>query len=60
LKSFFKSNINSFDLQLSAASTDDQVQDIIMKEATIDILQELGYTGVPYKETVTTVGQIVQ
>ncbi len=47
-------------MQLSAASTDDQVQDIIMKEATIDILQELGYTGVPYKETVTTVGQIVQ
>jgi hypothetical protein len=30
-----------------------------MKDATIDILQDLGYTGVPHRET-ASIGRMVQ
>ena len=46
--------------QLSTAKTDEQVTDILTKDSSLDILQELGYTSVPHRETITSAKRIVQ
>jgi hypothetical protein len=46
--------ILSFVLQLLSATSDAEVQSIVSNEASLDILQELGYTGIPQRKTLQT------
>ena len=47
-------------LQLTACVTDNNVQDTILQDDILDILQEIGYSGVPQCETTLTCKKVVQ
>ena len=49
-----------FLIQLSNATTDEQVIGILTKDSSLDILQELGYTSVPHMETIATAKRLIQ
>ncbi len=47
-------------LQLTNALTDGEVVEILTNDATLTVLEEIGYRGIPHKESVSTVAPIVQ
>lgn len=42
------------------ANTDDEVKNLLISDSILDVLQELGYTGIPHRETVLSVKSIIQ
>ena len=49
-----------FALQLSSATTDEQVRTTLTSDVVLDVLESIGYTGIPQKETLTGVQPIIQ
>eukprot|EP00794_Sanderia_malayensis_P012517 gene12518-13801_t len=47
-------------LQVSDATNEEQLHNIILTEEVLDILQDIGYTGIPSRETLKTAKNIVQ
>ena len=50
------SNLSS--LQIAACKTDEQRVSLLCKDSMMDILQMVGYRGVPTKETLSSVPEI--
>ena len=42
------------------AEDDEHVRDILLSDEVIDILQQIGYKGVPHRETKTSVTSVIQ
>lgn len=51
---------NKLYLQLTICVTDNNVQDTMLQDDTLDILQKIGYSGVPQHETTLTCKKVVQ
>ena len=49
-----------FLLQLTICVTDGAVQLVMLRDETLDVMQQLGYTGVPQRETTLSCKKIVQ
>eukprot|EP00794_Sanderia_malayensis_P013170 gene13169-14520_t len=47
-------------LKISDATNEEQLHNIILTEEVLDILQDIGYTGIPSRETLKTAKNIVQ
>ena len=47
-------------LLLSSATTDEQVRATLTSDVVLDVLESIGYTGIPQKETLTGVQPIIQ
>jgi len=45
---------------LSSAATDEQVRAILTSDDVLDVLESIGYTGIPQKETLTGIAPIIQ
>jgi hypothetical protein len=45
---------------LCNATSDAEVKELLMKEEMLDILSEIGYRGIPQRETLSGVEVIVQ
>ena len=46
--------------KLSNAKTDDEVQEILKEDDTLDVLEGIGYWGVPQRETLSPVANIIR
>lgn len=46
--------------QLSSAATDQEVRDALTSDEVLDVLESIGYTGIPQKETLAGVKSIIQ
>ena len=47
-------------LQLCNATSDEEVKELLMNEEMLDILSEIGYRGIPQRQTLSGVEVIVQ
>ena len=47
-------------LQLEKAHSDKDIQDLLLSDEGLDLLEIIGYQGVPSRETVASAGNIVQ
>ena len=47
-------------LQLLNATSDTDVQRIVSSESSLELLQELGYTGIPQREALQTSKGLIQ
>ena len=46
--------------QVQEACNDDQLREVLMTSEGLDILEEIGYTGVPQREKTTSSNSFVQ
>lgn len=46
--------------QVQEACNDDQLREVLMTSEGLDILEEIGYTGVPQREKITSSNSLVQ
>lgn len=49
-----------FTKQVQEACNDDQLREVLMTSEGLDILEEIGYTGVPQREKTTSSNSLVQ
>lgn len=49
-----------FTKQVQQACNDDQLREVLMTSKGLDILEEIGYTGVPQREKTTSSNSLVQ
>ncbi len=49
-----------FSYKLSNAKTDKEVQEILQEDDTLDVLEGIGYRGVPQRETLSSVANIIR
>ena len=49
-----------FTKQVQEACNDDQLCEVLMTSEGLDILEEIGYTGVPQREKTTSSNSLVQ
>lgn len=49
-----------FTKQVQQACNDDQLREVLMTSEGLDILEEIGYTGVPQREKTTSSNSLVQ
>ena len=47
-------------LQLVNINSDDEVRNILTKDVNLDILHEIGYSGIPQRETTESAKAIIQ
>ena len=54
--------VNCFNVvfQLSSATTDEGVRAVLTSDDGLDVLESIGYTGIPQKETLAGVKPIIQ
>ena len=49
-----------FTKQVQQACNDDQLREVLMTNEGLDILEEIGYTGVPQREKTTSSNSLIQ
>ena len=49
-----------FTKQVQEACNDDQLREVLMTSEGLDILEDIGYTGVPQREKTTSSNSLVQ
>ena len=47
-------------LKITSVSDDKMLRELLIRDDILDILGEVGYTGVPHRETLETVNSIIQ
>jgi hypothetical protein len=52
--------VSTFILQIKKACDNEKLREILVSDDVFDILAEVGYTGVPHRETLDSVAKIVQ
>jgi hypothetical protein len=57
---FFLKKIIFIVIKLANAKTDEEVQSILTQDDTLDVLDSIGYRGIPQRETTTSVINVIR
>jgi hypothetical protein len=47
-------------LQITSAPDDEELREVLVSDDVLDVLSEVGYTGVPQRETKASVSNIIK